>query len=73
MICGCLLARIIEEDHAEPSRALGHLCELARDSRLRPRYEVLAFEQAAEAHRRIEARELTGKLVLAAAFGDAEA
>jgi NADPH:quinone reductase len=73
MICGCILARIIEEDPAEPSRALEHLCELARDSRLRPRYEVLAFEQAGEAHRRIEARELTGKLVLAAAFGDAEA
>jgi NADPH2:quinone reductase len=72
-ICGFVLARVIEQDPAEPSRALGHLCELARDSRLRPRYEVLAFEQAVEAHRRIESRQLTGKLVLAAACGDAEA
>jgi NADPH2:quinone reductase len=72
-IAGFILARIIEQDPEEPSRTLEHLCELARDSRLRPRYEVLALEQAAEAHRRIESRELTGKLVLAAAYADAEA
>jgi NADPH2:quinone reductase len=69
-IAGFILARITEQDPAEPSRALQRLCELIGSSRLRPRYEVLALEQAAEAHRRIEARELTGKLVLAAAYAD---
>jgi NADPH:quinone reductase len=66
-ICGYLLARLIEEDPAEPMRALAHLCVLVRDSRLRPHYELLALERAVEAHHRIEARGLTGKLVLAAA------
>jgi NADPH:quinone reductase len=65
-ICGYLLARLIEEDPAEPARALAHLCDLVRESRLHPRYELLALERAVEAHRRIEARGLTGKLVLGA-------
>ena len=63
-VCGFILSHIVGEDPSEPSRALLHLCDLVRDGRLRPRYETLPLEQAAEAHRRIEARTLTGKIVL---------
>jgi NADPH:quinone reductase len=67
-VCGFVLARVMEEDPTEPARALQELCALAADGSLHPRYEVLELEQAAEAHRRIEAREVTGKLVLAGAY-----
>lgn len=63
-ICGFILAHITEEDPAEPSRSLLRLCDLVREGRLRPRYEVLPLEAAPEAHRRIEARTLVGKVVL---------
>jgi NADPH2:quinone reductase len=67
-VCGFVLARVIEQDPGEPARALAELCALAGESLLDPRYEVLELDQAAEAHRRIEAREVTGKLVLAGAY-----
>jgi NADPH2:quinone reductase len=66
-VCGFILARITEQDPGEPGRSLANLSALVEDSRLRPSYEVLALDQAVEAHRRIEARGVTGKLVLAAA------
>jgi NADPH2:quinone reductase len=72
-ICGYLLARLIEEDPDEPARTLAHLCGLLRESRLHPRYELLALERAVEAHHRIEARGLTGKLVLGAAHANGAA
>jgi len=65
-VCGFVLARVIEQDPGEPGRALDHLCTLLHDGRLQPRYELLSLERAVEAHRRIEARELSGKLVLEA-------
>ena len=63
-VLGFILARITEVDDAEPIRALTALCDLVRDGRLCPLYETLPLEDAPEAHRRIEARELVGKLVL---------
>jgi NADPH2:quinone reductase len=71
-VCGFILARVIESDPAEPSRALDALCALVHDSQLFPRYEVLTLEQAPEAHRRIEARTVSGKLLLAGAYADGE-
>lgn len=63
MICGFILARISEEDPAEPSRSLLRLCELVRGGTLRPLYETASLGQAPEIHRRIESRQLAGKVV----------
>lgn len=63
-IVGFVLARITEEDPGEPARTLLHLCDLIRDGALRPRYETVPLEAAADVHRRIDERTLTGKVVL---------
>jgi NADPH:quinone reductase len=63
-ICGFILAHISEEDRGEPSRSLTRLCELAREGLLRPRVDALPLERAADAHRLMESRGVTGKLVL---------
>jgi NADPH2:quinone reductase len=63
-ICGFILARITEEDPAEPSRTLLRLCDLVRDGALRPCYQAVPLEQAPDVHRRIEDRTLSGKVVL---------
>ena len=63
-ICGFILARITEEDPAEPSRTLLQLCDLVRDGALRPHYEAVPLEQAPDVHWRIEERTLSGKVVL---------
>jgi NADPH2:quinone reductase len=63
-ICGFILARISEEDPGEPSRSLLRLCDLVRDGRLKPRYEVVPLEQAQDVHRRMDDRTLAGKVVL---------
>ena len=63
-ICGFILARITEEDPAEPRRSLLRLCDLVRDGALRPHYEAVPLEHAPDVHRRIEARTLSGKVVL---------
>jgi NADPH2:quinone reductase len=63
-ICGFILAHISAADPGEPSRSLLHLCGLVRDGSLRPRYETTPLEQAPDAHRRIESRQLAGKVVL---------
>lgn len=63
-VCGFILAHIADEDPREPSRSLTRLCELARKGGLRPRVELLPLERAADAHARMERREVVGKLVL---------
>ena len=68
-ISGFMLPRVIEEDPEEPGRTLGLLCDLVRAGELDPLTEVLPLERAAEAHRRIEARQAIGKIVLAAGKG----
>ncbi len=63
-VCGFILAHITQQDPDEPSRTLLHLCDLIRQHQLHPRYETLPLEAAPDAHRRIENRTLTGKIVL---------
>lgn len=63
-VAGFILARITEQDADEPRRTLRELCDLARDGRVRPRSIELPLEDAADAHRQIEARAHVGKLVL---------
>jgi len=65
-LCGFILARITEADPAEPTSALNALCDLLRDGRLQPLYETVPLDQAPDAHRRIEARTIAGKIVLSA-------
>lgn len=70
-VCGFMLVRVMEIDPAEPARTVRLLCDLLRDGTLVPRVESLPLADAAEAHRRIEARAVTGKLVLTANGGSA--
>ena len=63
-VCGFILADVAAEDPAEPLRTLTHLCDLVRAGRLEPRYETAPLDQAAEVHRRMDARLVTGKVVL---------
>lgn len=63
-ICGFILAHITAEDPTEPSRSLSRLCDLVRTGELQPVYESVPLDRAPEVHRRIEARTLTGKVVL---------
>jgi NADPH2:quinone reductase len=63
-VVGFILHHIAEEDPLEPQRTLLHLCDLAREGELRPRYEIAPLADAPNVHRRIEDRSLTGKVVL---------
>jgi NADPH2:quinone reductase len=63
-VSGFIVAQVAKEDAAEPSRTLNRLCEMVGDGRLRLDLHVLDLADAAEAHRRIETRAQTGKLVL---------
>lgn len=64
IISGFIVAQVAREDASEPSRALHRLCELVGDGRLRLDSHVMHLADAADAHRRIEQRSHTGKLVL---------
>lgn len=63
-IAGFIVAHIADADPGEPGRTLNELCELVASGRLEPRYEVVPLAEAPEVHRRIEAREVTGKVIL---------
>lgn len=63
-VCGFILHHICEEDPAEPTRTLQHLCDLVRSGALVPRFETVPLAEAADAHRAIEQRTLVGKTVL---------
>jgi NADPH2:quinone reductase len=63
-IAGFILHHIAAEDPDEPTRTLVALCDLVRDGKLTPRYIAVPLDQAPEIHRRIEARTLSGKVVL---------
>jgi NADPH2:quinone reductase len=60
-ISGILVRRVAEEDPAEPRAAFETVQALFRDGVLRPRITHVA--DLAEAHRLIESRQATGKLV----------
>lgn len=66
-VCGFMLARVVEVDPREPGRTLLELCDLLRSGSLTPLVETVPLEQAADAHRRLDQRSVTGKIVLAAA------
>ncbi len=63
-IVGFVVARVAELDAAEPQRAFDEVQARLRDGRLRPAVEVLGPHEVARAHELIEARTLSGKLVL---------
>lgn len=63
-IAGFVVARVAEQDPAEPQRAFDAIQDRVRVGRLRPQITVLAPEEIAHAHELIESRRLTGKLVL---------
>ncbi len=55
-----------EKDPAALRADLGHLVGLLADGTLHPAVETLPLSRAADAHRRLENRQVTGKLVLVA-------
>jgi NADPH2:quinone reductase len=63
-VCGFILHHVAEQDPAEPTRSLQHLCDLVRSGSVRPQYETVPLNQAPEIHRAIEERTLVGKVVL---------
>lgn len=64
-VVGFVVARVAEEDPAEPARAFAEVQRLYRDGTLRPQVDVLPASEVRRAHELIESRALTGKLVLA--------
>lgn len=63
-IIGFVVARVAEEDPAEPQLAFDEVTRRFRDGRLRPSITIRGPDDLAEIHRLIEARELTGKVVV---------
>lgn len=66
-VSGFVLSRVVEADPAEPGRTLTELCELVASGELAPVVETVPLEDVAAAHRRLDARQVTGKIVLSAA------
>jgi NADPH2:quinone reductase len=64
-VVGVLVARVAEDDPAEPQRAFDEVSRRFRDGILRPQISVRGPDDLAEIHRAIEARTLTGKVVVA--------
>ncbi|MFA4927116.1 MAG: zinc-binding dehydrogenase [Patulibacter sp.] len=63
-IAGVLVARVAEQDPAEPRRAFDAVQALVADGVVRPQVTVLPADDVVAAHRAIEARRSVGKLVL---------
>jgi hypothetical protein len=63
-VCGFVVARVAEEDPAEPQRAFDEVQQRVLDGRLRPRVTVMGADDIGRAHELIESRSLTGKIVL---------
>lgn len=63
-IAGFVVARVSDEDPAEPQRAFDEIQTRWLDGRLHPRIEVRPAEAVVEVHRAIESRALIGKVVL---------
>lgn len=69
-VVGFVVARVAELDAAEPQLAFDEVQARFRDGRLRPEVAVLGPGDIGRAHELIEARTLTGKLVLDVARAD---
>lgn len=63
-IVGVLVARVAEADPAEPQRAFDEVARRFRDGAVRPAISVRGPDDLAEIHHAIEARRLTGKVVV---------
>lgn len=63
-VVGFVVARVAELDPAEPAAGFTAVQRAWLDGTLRPEITTLPADEVAEAHRRLEAREATGKLVL---------
>lgn len=63
-VVGFVVARVAELDPAEPAAGFSAVQRAWLDGTLRPEITTLPADEVAEAHRRLEAREATGKLVL---------
>jgi len=70
-ICGFMLARVVELDPSEPGRTLLELCDLVRVGAISAPVETMPLERAADAHRALDERRVTGKIVLAASAAKA--
>jgi len=66
-VAGCIVAGVLTESPEEPASTLDRLFELLLRGELRLALTDFPLEQAAEAHRLIEARAHAGKLVLTTA------
>jgi NADPH2:quinone reductase len=64
-VVGFVVARVAEEDPAEPQRAFDEVQRLFLAGRLRPQLTVMGADEVGRAHELIESRTLTGKVVLA--------
>ncbi len=63
-VVGFVVARVAELDPAEPAAGFLAVQRAWIDGSLRPEITTLPADEVVEAHRRIESREATGKLVL---------
>lgn len=63
-VVGFVVARVAEEDPAEPQRAFDEVQRLFLAGELRPQVTVMPAAEVRRAHELIESRELTGKVVL---------
>lgn len=63
-ISGFVVRNVMDADPTEPDVALGEILARVTAGTLDAPIEVIGMSQVADAHRRLEAREVTGKLVL---------
>jgi NADPH2:quinone reductase len=63
-VSGFVVARVAEQDPAEPQRAFDEVQKRFLDGSLKPQLTVMHADEVRRAHELIESRALTGKLVL---------
>jgi NADPH:quinone reductase len=63
-VLGFLVVRVLEQDPAEPDATLRHLADLRRQGGLRLDITSVPLHDAVRAHRLVEERRHTGKLIL---------
>ena len=63
-VLGFIVARVADEDATEPQRAYDEVQRQFLAGQLRPEVTVMGADDVRRAHELIEARALTGKIVL---------